>query len=110
MNARPAQLAPRAPFTSLIVAKFAGRCSCGSKVQAGQEIAYSRRYDHPIVGCQACNFGTFPGMTADALLEHARSCMALADNAIKIRARDGSVGRLLTQNTLAADARRALLA
>lgn len=99
-----------APRSTVITARFAGTCACGAKVQAGASIAYSRRYDWPIVGCAACDFGTFPGATPEALLELARSAMSLADNGIKIRARNGSVGRLLTLNTLAADARRALLA
>jgi len=99
-----------APRSTLIAARFPGTCACGAKVQAGDRIAYSRAYEWSVVGCAACSFGTFAGMTPEALLDLARSAMALADNGIKIRARNGSVGRLLTLNTLAADARRALLA
>ena len=101
----PAKIAPK---SSLLVAKFAGRCSCGAKVQAGTEIAWSRSYDHPIVGCAACSFGTFPGATVESLTLHATGCMALANNAMNMRARGDSVGRLLTQIDLAAAARAAL--
>jgi hypothetical protein len=98
-----------APRATLITSRYAGRCACGAAFQPGDRVAWSRSYEHPIVGCSGCDFGTFPGLSADALLDTARACMALADNGIKLRARDGSVGRLLTRNTLAADARRALL-
>lgn len=108
MNATPTTFA-RAPRTSLFAAKFPGKCACGAKISAGDQIAWSKTYDHPIVGCSACDFGTFPGWSADALLTHARGCMALANNAINMMARDGSVGRLLTLNTLAAQAHRALI-
>ena len=107
MNATPTTFA-RAPRTSLFAAKFPGKCACGAKIATGDQIAWSKTYDHPIVGCSACDFGTFPGWSADALLTHARGCMALANNAINMMARDGSVGRLLTLNTLAAQAHRAM--
>lgn len=95
-----------APRTSIIVAKFAGRCSCGAKVAAGSRIAYGKSYDHAIVGCEACDFATFPGATPESLIVEARGYMALADNAIRMMARDGSVGRLLTRNTLCVEAAR----
>jgi hypothetical protein len=96
-----------APNSRLIVAKFAGRCACGAKFAAGAQIAWSKSYDYSNVGCAACDFGTFPGVSPEALLAEARGYMALADNAINMRATDGSVGRLLTRNELAAAALRA---
>ena len=99
-----------APRSTLITARFPGQCACSAKVAVGARVAWSKSYDHPIVGCAACAFGTFPDATAESLLAEARAAMALADNGIKMRARNGSVGRLLTRNTLAAEARRALLA
>jgi hypothetical protein len=111
MTASPSTVAPRiAPKSTLIVAKFKGRCSCGQRFPVGASVAWSGAYDHPITGCAACGYGTFPGATAESLLEHSRACMALADNGIRIQARDGSVGRMLTQVDLAAAARAALLA
>lgn len=107
-NEMVATPAPKiAPKSSLLTAKYAGKCACGARVAAGEQIAYSRRYDWPIVGCAACAFGTFEGLNADALLVEARSYMALANNAANMRARDGSVGRLLTRNELAVAAMRA---
>ena len=108
MNATPTTFAC-APRTSLFAAKFPGKCACGAKIATGDQIAWSKTYDHCIVGCFACDFGTFPGWSADALLAHARGCMALANNAINMMARDGSVGRLLTLSTLAAQAHRAII-
>lgn len=95
-----------APNSIMITAKFAGRCACGAKFSAGAKVAWSKRYDHPIVGCDACNFGTFPGCSVEGLISEARGYMALANNAINMMARDGSVGRLLTRNELAAAAAR----
>jgi hypothetical protein len=95
-----------APNSRLITAKFAGRCACGARFPAGAQIAWSKQYEHANVGCSACDFGTFPGVSPESLLTEARGYMALANNAINMRATDGSVGRLLTRNTLAAAAYR----
>lgn len=93
-----------APRTTLITARFAGRCACGAKVAAGATIAFGGSYNHRIAGCAGCDFGTFEGCSADYLRDTCRSYMALADNAISMRARDGSVARLLTRLDLAAHA------
>jgi hypothetical protein len=89
-----------------ITSKFSGKCACGSKVQAGEQIRYERRFAHPLCGCSACQFGTFPGMSRAALSEHIRALHVLANNAITIRS--PRTGALLTQIDLAAEAARAV--
>jgi hypothetical protein len=70
---------------------------CGAKFAAGTAIAYRKASDHPIVGCPACDYGDLSGTSDEALGEHLRGLWALANNAVNMQARAGSVGRLLAQ-------------
>jgi hypothetical protein len=94
-----------APRSTVIVSKFPGQCACGEKFSAGASVAWSKSYEHPITGCSACDFGTFPGMSAASLREDARSWMNMANNAMNARLAK-NVGRCLTRNTLAVNASR----
>jgi hypothetical protein len=91
--------------SSLIVSKYPGQCACGEKFKAGDSVAWSKSYEHPITGCSACDFGTFPGMSAASLREDARHWMNMANNAMNARLAK-NVGRCLTRNTLAVNASR----
>jgi len=87
------------PTARKLVARFPGKCSCGHRVQPGEEISY---LNGSIVGCPVCEQGDLSGLSDEALHDHWRSCWALANNAVNMRARDGSVGRLLGMVDLAA--------
>ena len=91
--------------STLITSKFAGQCACGAKFAAGASVAWSRSYDHPIVGCAECDFGTFAALTRSDCLDEAQHWMMLANNAINMRAAKNTA-RCLTRNSLAAAAAR----
>lgn len=105
MSANPASILPIAPKSTMLVSKYPGQCACGEKFAVGAQVAWSKSYDHPIVGCAACNFGTFPGMDKAACLDEGRHWMALANNAMNARLAK-NVGRCLTRNSLAVAAGR----
>ena len=94
-----------APKSTLIVSKYPGQCACGAKFNAGDNVAWSKSYEHPITGCSACDFGTFPGMSAASLREDAIAWMYLANNAMNAR-QAKNTGRCLTRNTLTVNASR----